>query len=343
MKKIILLFILCFSIGLSAQKNLVINGSFENELQNWRGDVASLSPYDKKSGANSCIINQYVGNDWKSIDQLISIPKNTIALECSAWIKTQDIVQGANKWNVGKLDLEFLTGGEKNIAFESIAMVVGTTPWTFYKKTITIPKGSSKFKIMLALGEATGTILFDDIKIVPITQQELDKIQEEENAKRLPQVISDEKVPAVTVLWNGDFELENSSWRGKMNLSNEIKKEGKSALVISSNTFDWNGIDQIADVPVDATSITISGWLKSENIVQGKEIWNNGLLNVEFTSNGKDKTGDDQSVCFVTGTTDWTYYTKTFTIPKGTQKYRIMVALGFASGTLYADDIKVTF
>lgn len=343
MKKIVALFILFFSIGLHAQKNLVINGGFENELQNWRGDVASLSPYDKKSGVNSCIINQFVGNDWKAIDQLISIPKNTVALECSAWIKGQDIVQGTNNWNAGKLDLEFLTGGEKNVAFESVAMVLGTTPWTFYKKIITIPRGSSKFRIMLALGQTTGTILFDNIKITPISQEQWDTIQEEENAKRLPQVISDEKVPAVTVLWNGDFELENTSWRGKMNLSNEVKKEGKSALVITSNTFDWNGIDQIADVPVDATSITISGWLKSENIQQGKEIWDNGLLNVEFTSNGKDKTGDDQSVCFVTGTTDWTYYTKTFPIPNGTKKYRIMIALGFATGTLFADDIKVTF
>ena len=106
--------------------------------------------------------------------------------------------------------------------------------------------------------------------------------------------------------------------------------------------MNWTGIDQIADVPENATSITLSGWLKSDNIKQGKDFWNNGLFNVEFTGNNDQKTGD-QNIAFVTATTDWTFYTKTFPLPAGTKKYRIMLALGFASGTLYADDIAVSF
>ncbi|WP_445452489.1 hypothetical protein [Flavobacterium sp. 25HG05S-40] len=37
------------------------------------------------------------------------------------------------------------------------------------------------------------------------------------------------------------------------------------------------------------------------------------------------------------------FYTKTFTLPKGTKKYLLMVGLGFATGTLYADEISVIF
>ena len=114
-------------------------------------------------------------------------------------------------------------------------------------------------------------------------------------------------------------------------------------MALNSTTFDWTGIDQIADVPENVTSITLSAWLKSDNIKQGKDPWNNGLFNVEFTGSDTKKTSDDQNIALVTGTTDWAFYTKTFPLPTGTKKYRIMLALGFASGTLYADDIAVSF
>ncbi|MEC4005479.1 carbohydrate binding domain-containing protein [Flavobacterium sp. SUN052] len=343
MKNIIALILLVLSLQSYAQKNLIANGGFETNLNNWRGDAATLSPYDRKSGNSSCTITQFTGADWKGIDQIISIPKNTVAIEFSAWIKSDAIEEGKNKWNTGKYDVEFLNAGEKNVSNESVAAITGTTTWTFYKKVITIPVSASKFRVMLALGQTNGTILFDDVKATTLNQNQVNKILEEENAKRSPAVISGNFESKPTEFSNGNFENGITSWRGNATVSTTIFKEGKAALVLNSSTFDWTGIDQIAEVPENVSSITISGWLKSDNIKQGKEIWNNGLLNVEFTGNDNQKTGDDQSVTFVTATTDWTFYTKTFLIPKGTKKYRIMLALGFASGILYADDVAVSF
>lgn len=343
MKNIVLILVVAFSIPSFSQKNLVINGGFESEFNSWRGDAGTLSLYDKKSGVSSCNITQFTGAEWKGIDQIISIPKNTAAVEFSAWIKSDAIEEGKNKWNTGKFDVEFLNAGEKNVSNESVAVLLGTSSWTFYKKVVTIPTSASKFRIMLALGQTNGTILFDDVKAIAISQEALTQMHDEENAKRNPVVISGTFENKPIEFTNGNFENGINSWRGTATVSNTVVKEGKSSLVLNSTTFDWNGIDQIADVPENATSITISGWLKSDNIKQGKETWNNGLLNVEFTGNDSQKTGDDQSVTFVTGSTDWTPYSKTFALPKGTKKYRIMLALGFASGTLYADDIVVTF
>jgi hypothetical protein len=342
MKKItfLLLMLPFFCIG---QKNLVQNGGFETDLNFWRGEVAKVNPFDKKNGKNSCVITQFTGKEWKGIDQIISIPKNTIAIECSGWIKSDGIEKGDNQWNTGKYDIEFLSSGEKNIKNESIASILGTTPWTFYKKTFLLPEKCTKVRLMLALGQTNGTILFDEISITTLNQQEYNKIQEAENAKRMPTVISGSYEAKTIELTNGNFENGTNSWRGNATVSNEVFKEGKAALVLKSTSFDWNGIDQSADIPENATSITVSGWLKSDNIVQGKDVWNNGLLNIEFTSNGTEKTGNDQSITFVTGTTDWTFYTKTFPLPKNTKKYRIMIALGFATGTLYADGISVDF
>lgn len=343
MKKYYTLIASLLTITAMGQKNLVQNGGFENELEFWRGDAAKTSPFDRNSGKYSCIITQFVGAEWKAADQIITIPKNTAAIEFSAWIKSDAIEQGQNPWNTGKFDVEFLTAGEKNISNESIASVVATTPWTLYKKVIPVVSGASKFRIMLALGETNGTILFDDVKAIAITQEQRNKIQEEENAKRNPVVISGDYEAKPIVLTNGTFEDGTNAWRGTSNISTTTFKEGKSALVVTSTTPDWKAMDQIAAVPENATSITITAWLKSDNIVQGKELWNNGLLNVEFTSDGTTKTGDDQSVTFVTGTTDWKFYTKTFTLPKDTKKYRLMVGLGFTTGTLFADEISVIF
>lgn len=340
--KQLLFFSLLFVASISnAQTNLVKNGGFETELTHWRGDVATLSPFDKKSGKNSCAINQFVGAEWKGIDQIMALPKNTAALEISGWVKTEAIEKGKNEWNTGKFDIEFLNSGEKGIENQSIASVLGTTPWTFYKKTIPVPAGASNLRIMLALGQTNGSIFFDDIKAVAISVEQLNKIHEEENAKTVAANTGNSNTNPI-VFSNGGFENEMASWRGNAAVSTTIFKEGKAALALNSATMNWTGIDQIADVPENATSITLSGWLKSDNIKQGKDFWNNGLFNVEFTGNNDQKTGD-QNIAFVTATTDWTFYTKTFPLPAGTKKYRIMLALGFASGTLYADDIAVSF
>ena len=195
---------------------------------------------------------------------------------------------------------------------------------------------------MLALGQTNGNIIFDEIKAIALTQFEYNSSIENENAQRIASAITSTAAQKQVFL-NGDFENQKNNWNGNFELSNTQKKEGNASCLITSSEFVWSGIDQIASVPENATSITISGWLKAENIAQGKETWNNGLLNVAFTNNENNKTGNDQNVAFVTGTNDWTFYSKAFEIPKETKKYRIMVALSFATGTLYADSINVEF
>ena len=57
-----------------------------------------------------------------------------ISLELSAWIKSDAIEKGKNPWNTGKFDVEFLTSSLQNISNESIASILGTTPWKKYSK-----------------------------------------------------------------------------------------------------------------------------------------------------------------------------------------------------------------
>lgn len=339
MKALFLFSFFLIAMTINAQSNLIKNGGFETDFLNWRGEEnGAISTFDKKTGKNSCTINQFVGAQWKAVDQIVSIPKKTVAIELSGWVKGEGIEKGKEVWNTGKFDIAFLNSGEKEIKNESIASILGTTPWTFYKKTITVPQGAAKFRIMLALGQTNGTIFFDDLKAVAVTQEQIDKIQAEENAKKLAETKSEP-----LQLSNTNFENGIDSWRGNATVSTTTFKEGKAALILNSTTPDWNGIDQITEVPENAAEITVAAWLKAENIKQGKDTWNNGLVAIEFIGSDDKKTGEGQNLAFVTGTTDWNLYSKTFLIPAGTKKYRIMIALGFVTGTLYADGILVDF
>lgn len=325
-----------------AQKNLINNGGFEMEFTNWQGDVAELSTFDKKTGNTSAIITQYTGAQWKAIDQTINLPKNTAAVLCSGWVKAEAIERGENEWNSGKYAIEFVSNNGKGIRNENVASITGTTNWTYYKKLMDVPASATKMRVMLALGQANGTILFDDIKVVALSIEEYTKIREEENAKRIA-ALETPKKESSNFFSNGDFENGNTAWRGNVKLSNQIFKDGTTALVLNSNTSDWVGIDQIANIPNNVSSITVSGWLKAEDIAQGKDPWNTGLMNIEFTNDASTKTSEDQNIAFITGTKDWTFYSKKIPIPAGTSKFRIMIALGFTSGTLYADAIIVSF
>lgn len=341
MKKLLISVAVLSIAPLFAQKNLIKNGSFELDADSWRGEnVLTINPYLKKTGEKGGNIYEYTSPSWKGIDQEFNIPKNTAALEISAWVKTDAVEKGKNNWNKAVIVLEM---GGKN---QNIAELEGSTPWQLVKKVIPTEKERSG-RLMIALSECTGSFHFDDIKITPISQEDYAQIIDEDLKKKEAISLQNSQNSSshlnTEVFANGNFENGTSSWRGAVNLSSTVKKEGNASLVLTSTSKDWVGIDQQFNVPKDVKSVTISGWLKSENIVQGDNLWNNGLLNVEFTSDGKTKTANDESITFVTGSTEWQQYSKTFSLPKDTQKLRLMIALGFATGTLYADDIQVKF
>lgn len=177
MKPFLLFSSLLLSIITNAQKvNLVKNAGFERDIVNWRGADATISPFDKKSGKNGALINQYVATDWKGIDQIILIPRNSYALEFSIWIKTESIDGGKEAYNAGVVIAEFTNDTDKKISSETIVQVKGTTDWTSYKKTIIIPDSAQKIRLMLALAQTSGSIYFDDVKIIPFSKEEYSEI-----------------------------------------------------------------------------------------------------------------------------------------------------------------------
>jgi len=151
------------------QKNLVINGGFEDEFIGWNNNGGMQTPYNLKSGKYSCAIVTQNTDNWTGIDQTVQIPKKVQNIEFSAWIATTNVVKGKNDWDGAIFTIVFLNSQDKEMGDGvNVARVTGSNDWTLYKKTIKMPDKAYSFKILVAMGNASGTMLIDDVSAVPV-------------------------------------------------------------------------------------------------------------------------------------------------------------------------------
>jgi Carbohydrate binding domain len=162
-----------------AQKNLVTDGGFEeDDLYGWNnGGAAKQTPWDFKTGKNSCVIITTNADNWTGIDQTIRIPKKVQAVEFSAWIKARHVVKGKNDWDGAIFTIVFLDPQDKQLGDGvNIAKVTGDQEWTLFTKIIRMPEKASSFKILVAMGNASGTMLIDDVTAKTLSPEEVAKL-----------------------------------------------------------------------------------------------------------------------------------------------------------------------
>ena len=169
---IVIATLLLFLTEASAQKNLVTNPGFEDEeLYGWNNNGAKQTPWAFKSGKNSCAIITQDADKWVGIDQIIKIPKKTKAITVSAWLKTTNVVKGKNDWDGAVFLVVFLDGQEKEVGpGTNIARITGDSDWNLAELKIPVPEKASSFKVMCAMGNASGTMLIDDVTAKAVTE-----------------------------------------------------------------------------------------------------------------------------------------------------------------------------
>lgn len=164
--------LIMLSLLAKAQKNLVTNSGFEDELYGWSGNNLKLTPWDFKTGKNSCAIISTTIDNWMGTDQVIRIPKKNTTIEFGAWIKVINVVKGKNDWDGAIFSVVFMDSGDKEInGGENIARLTGDLEWTLFTKAIKIPEKASNFKILLAMGNASGTMIIDDVTAKIVADQ----------------------------------------------------------------------------------------------------------------------------------------------------------------------------
>jgi hypothetical protein len=144
-------------------------------------------------------------------------------------------------------------------------------------------------------------------------------------------------------LKNPGFELPGDGWNfwGGV-IQKEVVRSGTYAMKVTLDKPRWSGADQIIFFNEGTKKIQVSGWMKTENVVQGSLNYEMARIAVEFYDNNKAQVGGYPPVTAQkTGSTDWTYYENVYLVPTGAAQVKIQTVLGNCAGTAYYDDMEV--
>ncbi len=144
---------------------------------------------------------------------------------------------------------------------------------------------------------------------------------------------------------NGGFEADSSEWiLGKAVVTENSHRGGKRCLMITNDTAHWSYGDQFIRISNGTKEITISGWIKTSDVVRGQESWETALLNFEFVDSLLTHIDPyPEAAAEIVGTTEWSFYSKTTAAIERAYAIKFHIALGNAIGTAWFDDLKVLF
>jgi hypothetical protein len=184
MKKMICLVfcgVVLASFNVRAQKNLLYNGGFENELEGWNAGNAKVTPWMSKSGKAGLAIINFNKDKWEEIDQAVNLPKNTQAIKVSGWVKTDQVEQGKEPWNAALIIVEFTNGTKKIGEGLNVLQQSGSKDWTKVSKVFKVPADAKGVRIMVALGNASGTFFADELMINTLTLEDFEQAAAAQN------------------------------------------------------------------------------------------------------------------------------------------------------------------
>jgi antitoxin component YwqK of YwqJK toxin-antitoxin module len=143
------------------------------------------------------------------------------------------------------------------------------------------------------------------------------------------------------LITNGDFEDGLNGWNanGPIITSFVVKNGHASGAIITYNKDNWVGMDQSVDIHRKDSIFEFSVWVKTQNVEQGKDPWNAAQMNIQFINAGDKNVGESVSLFNLTGNNEWQLYEKIVKVPRGAAKIKVMLAMSFASGSLFIDDV----
>ncbi|MBN1601840.1 MAG: hypothetical protein JW915_09535 [Chitinispirillaceae bacterium] len=144
----------------------------------------------------------------------------------------------------------------------------------------------------------------------------------------------------VNILPNGDFEQRTLGWYGWGGQVSDTAHSGKHGIQVINHVAKWTGAHQILPLPDSIEVVELSGWIKTNTVTGGKEIWEKARITLEFLDAQEKMVGNyPDAVGQVDGTTGWTMFRKKYQVHKGSKNVKIIVALGNCTGEAYFDDL----
>lgn len=316
----------------SEHSNLLRNGGFEDGASSWELEGATIVT-TAHEGKNAIELKSINGST-KSAVQTIDLGTGIKAVQLMAWAKSD----GSD----GSVRVEFLKSdnsiGKSILGFK----VLKDSDWKIYSQYIKIPKGTSKLKVQIS--SSKGSCFIDEISVNETPKQNFvvfENVEDEINPfKQEPQVASSSSIVAANWLNNPGFEEAMDSWTpwsADVSIA-DVKHEGNTALKISQDNAKWMGATQAVELPAGVKKVSLSCWIKAEQVVQGENPWEKVICKVIFKDAGEGEIGEGVAAEIV-GTKDWKFFAKTFAVPAKTKSLEVVCAFGNCTGTAYFDDI----
>ncbi|WP_081670955.1 S41 family peptidase [Sporocytophaga myxococcoides] len=148
------------------------------------------------------------------------------------------------------------------------------------------------------------------------------------------------------VLKDPGFENNYNEWAilNAGDYQTEIVHSGTFALKVSQVTPKFSGAYQIIAFPQGISRVEVSGWMKTENVIQGFSPYWKASIALEIQDEyGQLAKGEVSPVGQQKGSTEWTYYKNSYEILKGASQIKVFCFLSNCTGTAWFDDLNVLF
>ena len=248
--------------------DLPLNNSFESKDSSWIIWGGEVTSEEAHSGERSLYFNNSESK-WAYGEQYIKVPNGADSVKLSGWLKTKDVVQGAEAWETALLNFEYVDTLYNHIDPypQAASELLGTNDWKEYTKTSPIVDGAFAIKLHCALGNATGEMWIDDICVEFIgTDGEIVK------SKSIPQdhvfpMNGDITITPNSGSQNDEFTVKISNLTPNSNVTVHAYHKREN-LLHSSATFKSDAlgvIDLSTDSPIKGDYVNVDpvGLIKS--------------------------------------------------------------------------------
>lgn len=305
-------------------QNMLVNSDFEKKNLDWIS-WGSMACSTAHQGQYSMRVTNKVAK-WSGMHQLVALPDSVTRVEISGWMKTENVVGGRESWEKARIALEFVDKSEQVVGGypPPVGMADDNSPWTHYRGIFDVHKGAKAVKVIIGLGNCTGTAWFDDLTCEFISDKVEDKQGNPDNQ-----------------LSNAGFEVPGG-WNYFGSQIDRTAHSGRFGLKVLNRKQEWSGADQEIVLPEDAKKVTVSGWIKTDSVAQGKQSWEKARISIEFLDiSGNLVNGYPPVTGETVGTNEWKEFSRSYTVPATTRRVKVQCALGNATGTAYFDDIQL--
>lgn len=333
---------LCLSVFFhSFADNSLINGDFEQGnigWITWGGQISGQLQYKGTSGAGVYSSE----HKWNGLSQSVKIPKNSRTFKVSGMMKTDEVVSGKETWEKANICVEFYDETDSTLSEypPNVAEITGTTPWTEYSHTYSVNFLASAVNITLALGNATGSVQFDNISLEFFDEK--GKALSVSDFEHKTHPLLKKHTEAKNKIGNGDFSDGFSQWEASETMIENSGPDGSSCLKLGE-IRDENWAVQVIPLPKNVDRIVITGMIATDNVALGAEFWQCANIGAELLNSDGIRIGEYLNpIGNVSGTKDWNSYSGIFRTREGAKSIKVVCGMNGEDGIVLFDNIKVT-